>query len=382
MRVLAFVVLAVSAVCSRAQIQASFTMDVKKGCPPLTVNFTNTTPGGSSNSYQWDFGDGGISTAVSPSHTYTTAGDFIVTLNGFDGSFFPLITGMDSVSVTGVSLTAVPNICIVTVDSSSTKNIVVWEKPSDPGVAAVNIYRTADSVWVFAGSVVKDSLSRFIDTGVFPNDSSYSYRITFADSCGTESAVSTIHTTMHLVSYTTPPGNELNLTWVSYSGFNISGARILRDTTGFDSFTVIDSVQPGMVSYVDSFPPANAVYVVEVLHPVGCSATKMVENHNSSRSNKTFAAPPGSVDAASGPESYLNLFPNPNAGKFRVFVNEAGFKEGKICIYDMFGQIVYRALFSGNDPSFFIDLGNMRRGVYFIQVSGNGRAAGKKIIVQ
>lgn len=50
-----------------------------KGCPPLTVNFSN----GSSNatSYEWDFGDGSAtSTVATPTHVYTTMGNFTARL--------------------------------------------------------------------------------------------------------------------------------------------------------------------------------------------------------------------------------------------------------------------------------------------------------------
>ncbi|MBY0479470.1 MAG: PKD domain-containing protein [Chitinophagaceae bacterium] len=45
---------------------------------PHTVNFQNLSTGAIS--YQWDFGDGNNSTAVSPAHTYTTTGNFTVRL--------------------------------------------------------------------------------------------------------------------------------------------------------------------------------------------------------------------------------------------------------------------------------------------------------------
>lgn len=47
---------------------------------PQTVNFNNTSSNGAS--YTWFFGDGGTSTAISPSHTYTAAGQYTVTLIG------------------------------------------------------------------------------------------------------------------------------------------------------------------------------------------------------------------------------------------------------------------------------------------------------------
>lgn len=60
----------------------NFTASVTSGCFPLHVNFTDqsTTGSGSLTGWEWDFGDGGSSFAQNPSHTYTTAGNFSVTL--------------------------------------------------------------------------------------------------------------------------------------------------------------------------------------------------------------------------------------------------------------------------------------------------------------
>jgi gliding motility-associated-like protein len=52
------------------------------GCAPFTVHFSN----GSTNatSYQWDFGDNTSSTLDTPSHTYTTAGNFTVRMIAYN----------------------------------------------------------------------------------------------------------------------------------------------------------------------------------------------------------------------------------------------------------------------------------------------------------
>lgn len=47
------------------------------GCAPLNVTFHNT---GRGLNYHWDFGDGTTSTAVNPSHTYSTPGTYTITL--------------------------------------------------------------------------------------------------------------------------------------------------------------------------------------------------------------------------------------------------------------------------------------------------------------
>ncbi len=57
---------------------ASFNMDVTSGCPPLTVNFTNTST--LATNYFWDFGDGTTSTAQHPSHTFNAIGQYHVML--------------------------------------------------------------------------------------------------------------------------------------------------------------------------------------------------------------------------------------------------------------------------------------------------------------
>ncbi|MFH1756395.1 MAG: PKD domain-containing protein, partial [Candidatus Latescibacterota bacterium] len=68
---------------------AAFTGSPTSGTVPLTVNFTDQSTG-SPTSWSWTFGDGGTSTAQNPSHQYTAAGTYTVSLtatnaNGSDG---------------------------------------------------------------------------------------------------------------------------------------------------------------------------------------------------------------------------------------------------------------------------------------------------------
>ena len=54
----------------------------------LTASFTNTSTdtGGTISSYAWNFGDGSTSTSASPSHTYTSAGTYTVSLEVTDST--------------------------------------------------------------------------------------------------------------------------------------------------------------------------------------------------------------------------------------------------------------------------------------------------------
>lgn len=65
-----------------AQPLVQFTSSKTIGCYPLAVQFTDqsTATGGTINSWQWDFGDGYASALQNPTHTYTSSGNFNVTL--------------------------------------------------------------------------------------------------------------------------------------------------------------------------------------------------------------------------------------------------------------------------------------------------------------
>ena len=58
---------------------SSFSADIRSGNAPLTVQFQDTSTD-SPNGWQWLFGDGSTSTEQNPTHTYTTAGSYSVTL--------------------------------------------------------------------------------------------------------------------------------------------------------------------------------------------------------------------------------------------------------------------------------------------------------------
>jgi PKD repeat protein len=78
---------------------AQFTGSPTSGTSPLTVAFSNTSTG-TITSYAWTFGDGGTSTAASPSHVYGAAGNYTVklTVTGPGGSNAQTRTSYISVS--------------------------------------------------------------------------------------------------------------------------------------------------------------------------------------------------------------------------------------------------------------------------------------------
>lgn len=112
-------------------------------------------------------------------------------------------------------------ICIVLVDSTTGKNLIVWEKTPNVATDYYKIWKesTTAGVYNLIGTVPYNNLSQFTDTSSHPQQQSDRYKISVVDTCGNESQMSTAHRTLHLsVSQGFPSGVELN--WQdSYEGF-------------------------------------------------------------------------------------------------------------------------------------------------------------------
>lgn len=81
---------------------AGFTADKNDVLKNETVTFTNTSE--DAFSYLWDFGDGTTSTLENPTHEYTAAGTFTVSLTAFSENKEKSDEATDVITVTGVNV--------------------------------------------------------------------------------------------------------------------------------------------------------------------------------------------------------------------------------------------------------------------------------------
>lgn len=82
---------------------ANFSASPTSGYAPLTVNFTDQSTG-SPTSWNWNFGNGSInSTVQSPTHTYSTAGNYTATLTASNAASSSTVTGSINVISPGES---------------------------------------------------------------------------------------------------------------------------------------------------------------------------------------------------------------------------------------------------------------------------------------
>ena len=97
------------------QLVASASASPASGMAPLTVNFSGSASGGTPPySYSWNFGDGGTSTAQNPTHTYSTAGNYLAIFTVTDSQ-----SAQKSASVS-ITVSSVPNTLTALASASPT----------------------------------------------------------------------------------------------------------------------------------------------------------------------------------------------------------------------------------------------------------------------
>ncbi|MBI2968122.1 MAG: hypothetical protein HYY40_09960 [Bacteroidetes bacterium] len=254
------------------------------------------TPGGGiiPYSYNWSNGNTNAVAVAVGSGSYTVT---VTDGNGCD------TTGTISVGISAVS----QEICLVTVDSLTGKNLIVWEKTYGVGTDHYIIYSEDTSLGLYdsIGIVPFDSLSEFVDVGSTPKVHSDRYGIIAVDSCGNYSAMSVPHKTMHLAVVYNIDGFTRELIWEPYEGFTFGTYSIWRGVSQ-DSVVYVGSVVSTTTQFSDgdtvsANPGDSLYYIVSVIHPnpLGCNATLKAKKYNSSKSNTAAMEAPSLPIAAS-----------------------------------------------------------------------------------
>jgi PKD repeat protein len=278
------------------------------------------------------------------------------------------------------------DICLVTVDETSTHNIVTWEKTQNDLIDSFRVYReVAGFGYQQIASIPFDSLSSYTDVsaGVDPNVTQYRYKVSVIDTCGNEGPLSGYHQTI----YVFPPqvnGNDIILDWDPYDGFAMPNFyyRILRDTAGNGNWVAIDSVPEFTTVYTD----LNAMnegsyleYYIEVFVPDACLATRAI-SQNTARSNRTQ----GIAGFSNGVDEFVSgaavsVIPNP--AKDWVNISLTGPAEMfTVDVLDINGRVIGTYTFNANSGN--LDISGLSDGVYMLRVQRDGMFTVKRLVKQ
>jgi hypothetical protein len=270
------------------------------------------------------------------------------------------------VSVDGNPVTA-PYICMVTYDTATSKNIIIWNKPTNvSNLDHYNIYKQTyqSNVYAKIGQVPFSSMSTFIDTSSHPLIHWDRYELSVTDNTNTESALSADHMTIHLDVSSGFTG--FNLTWNSYIGFTFQTYRIHRKH-GSGPWILIDSIAADNYTllYTDPyFVSGPTYYYIEIVKPYPCNPTLKDNEYQNVVSNVTLTAPLG---IGENNETGITIYPNPAHDKLFILNQNVGNVTADI--YSTDGRLLGTYILVGLKSE--VDVSNLHEGLYFIKMNSD-----------
>lgn len=334
--------------------------------------------------------DGEIQTTVisgSPQNYQWSNGATTANLSGLPAGIYScVITGQSGcISVIdGTVLSQIPqniDVCLVTVDTNTNTNLVVWEKPITNGIDHFNIYRETSQAGLYqlVGTVGYTYESLYNDLVASPNIRSWRYKVSSVDACGNESEISLNHKTIHLV-INQGLGTDINLSWDSYEGFAYSNFEIHRHTD-VDGWTLVTTMPSNLFTYTDNPPSTDGlIYTVTVAAPGTCTTTKAAQDFNTTRSNRDnrFSTQNGTPN---GLEELLNqaidLYPNPASDQVIISNTSNYIIQGSLL--DASGRIVENWFIQPGQQT--IDLSRFASGMYQLSLTVDGIRTTKRFVI-
>ena len=270
------------------------------------------------------------------------------------------------------------DICVLSVDSATGKNLVVWNKTPGQRTLEYRILKeNAQGQFVQIGNQPYLNLSVYTDQSSNPQTQPDRYKIALVDSCGNSSDTSDFHRTIHLQSNLGSSG-EVNLTWTPYLGKSVQSYELWRWVTS-GNLVQIATVAASVNSYTDLNPPiaSNVYYVVNAVFPSSCSPIAGKTNaFDISKSNILNQTGIGirEDDLSNG----VKLFPNPTNGSFQIeFIGNSEFEN--LRVFDNLGRLIYQT--SVRNQSTVIDLQNEPSGTYRVELSGKTGIAQLPLVI-
>jgi hypothetical protein len=278
-----------------------------------------------------------------------------------------------------------PQICLLTVDSSNTYNMVIWKKDSFNVVDGWNVYRetTVYGQFELVATIPYSDDAMYIDNAASPMARSWRYYITSFNSCG-ESYGSFIHKTIHTVSFDDPGiAGALRVVWDDYEGINYTDIDLMKHTDALGWF-VLTTITTGN-EYVDVDAALDLVginYMVEFNLASPCNPGKAID-HNSSRSNKASSIFTGGGETGlsiiENKAGEILMYPNPTSSDLTIYIENFD-KFEYFNIIDVNGKVVHKQSISNDFNS--VSMLDFENGIYFVQIYSQTGVSIEKIIKQ
>lgn len=279
--------------------------------------------------------------------------------------------------VTGQGAPPAGQLCMVSFDTVSSLNKLIWNKPQTGHIEKFNIYREThqNNVFTKIAEVPYTTFSTYLDAGSNPLMRSYRYAISIVDTSGIEGEKGAPHKSIHL--NINPGIYGFNLIWNHYLGFDFKTYKIYRKL-GSGGWILIDSVASNIDSYTDLYTTGGlATYYIGVVRLEPCNPSLKSGETESVASNTATSAPLGTGENSEGG---ITIYPNPVGERLMVDLSESGKENYTLEIYGPDGRR-YKEVKLHSIRS-VVDLSDLPGGLYIVRISGDRQLFVRKLIRQ
>lgn len=245
------------------------------GSRPVTIIYTGTAP--SDATYTWGLNGGTITEGSGQGPlqvAWATPGTKNVSLSVTQNG---CISGITNESIIAAFPYEGEKICLISVDVTTGKNMIIWERTKNVGIKSYVVHRETAVAGTYEplDTIPFDSLSVFVDVTSEPESKSQKYRISVIDTCNNESSTSEWHRPMLLTSSVGTGGNSVNLAWTEYekqSGKLQFASYIIYRGTSKTALTPIDTIPADNTLFVDNTAPkgVDLYYRIAGVKPTAC----------------------------------------------------------------------------------------------------------------
>ncbi len=264
-----------------------------------------------------------------------------------------------------------PSICAVTVDFSSTFNIIYWNDIMNVDLNYYIIYRenvntgSYDSI----GKVEKAAVLKFNDLGFNPNKESR-YKIVASSHCGVKTVPSDVHT--NVILKIMKVNNNLNLlSWNLIQGAQAEKHKLFRSINN-GPFELVAELPNTATSIIDTTViVGTAEYILEILRNEVCYTISPSPNFTVySNSVTTNITSTENIIKES-----FSIYPNPTDAI--ITINNLDNVNAEYILMDIHGKELARDYFTSQ---YSINLSNYPAGVYLIHIISNNHNHTERIL--
>ncbi|MCX7985878.1 MAG: immunoglobulin domain-containing protein, partial [Bacteroidales bacterium] len=319
-----------------------------------------------------------------------------------EGTYYCRITNYcGSVETQPFGVYIKPQICLVTADTETGKNVVVWERKNGRKIKGYNIYRESmvRDIYEKLGFVNYLSPGVFVDSTSKPESRQYLYKIAVVSENDEVSPLSPYHKTLFLQYVSSVEG--VNLMWQPYiieNGDVEFKSYVLFKGTDSTRLTPFDTVSSNITAYTDKDPLAlnrltfyrvagllyNACHSETLLKAGGGPFVEVLSNIEDNRLRSTGGGGGGTTIANINTSSFLSIYPQPASDVIKLSLTLEKSSSVQWEITNLTGtKVAFRSagvLLQGN-RELVINVSNIPSGTYLIKLQTNTNTWVDRIII-